>query len=78
MPADEDALWRAARQCIPPGTSSRLEALHFKRQDEGLTESEERLAGELVRQYELNMLLRARATLLLKQRGHDISVLVTT
>lgn len=73
---DDDALWRAARQTFPPEVSGRLEALHLKRQDEGLTAAEQELASQLVRQYERTMLVRAHAAKLLKQRGHDISGLV--
>ena len=73
---DDDALWRAARQTFPPEASSRLEALHHKRQDEGLTAAEQEMAAQLVRQYERTMLVRAHAAKLLKQRGHDISGLV--
>lgn len=73
---DDDALWLAARQTFPPEVSSRLEALHLKRQDEGLTVAEQETAAQLVRQYERTMLVRAHAAKLLKQRGHDISGLV--
>jgi plasmid stability protein len=73
---DDNALWHAARQTFPAEASSRLEALHFKRQDEGLTAEEQEIATQLVRQYEQSMLVRAHAAKLLKQRGHDISGLV--
>ena len=73
---DGDALWQAARSTFPPEASAELEALHFKRQDEGLTESEQETASNLVRQYERAMLVRARAAVLLKERGHDISGLL--
>ena len=73
---DDGSLWRAARSSFPPEASSRLEALHFKRQDEGLTEAEQETASQLVRQYERTMLVRAHAARLLKERGHDISGLV--
>jgi hypothetical protein len=73
---DDDALWRAARHTFPSEASARLEALHFKRQDEGLTAPEQETAAELVRQYERAMLVRAHAAKLLKERGHDISGLV--
>jgi hypothetical protein len=73
---DADALWRAARQTFPPEASGRLEALHLKRQDEGLTAAEQEIAAQLVRQYERTMLVRANAARLLKERGHDISGLV--
>ncbi len=73
---DDEALWHAARGSFPAEASRRLEALHFKRQDEGLTEAEQETASELVRQYERAMLVRAHAAKLLKERGHDISGLV--
>lgn len=74
---DDAALWRAARSRFPTGAAARLEQLHLKRQREGLTEGEEQAAAALVREYERAMLVRAQATALLKQRGHDISVLLT-
>jgi len=73
---DDEALWRAARQVFPLEASSRLETLHTRRQDEGLTPAEQEAAALLVRQYELTMLVRAHAAKLLKDRGHDISGLV--
>lgn len=71
----DDDLSRAARITLPRETSRRLERLHFKRQREGLTPREADTAARLVREYERVMLVRAHAALLLKQRGHDISVL---
>ncbi len=73
---DDEELWRAARSTFSAEESSRLEALHFKRQDEGLTEVEQGQASRLVRRYERVMLVRAHAAKLLKERGHDISGLV--
>jgi hypothetical protein len=73
---DDDALWLAAQSTFSPEASGRLEALHLKRQDEGLTVAEQEMAAQLVRQYERAMLVRAHAAKLLKQRGHDISELV--
>ena len=58
--------------------SAQLEEFHFKRQSEGLSEAEARTLAELVEHYERSMLIRARAAALLKQRGHDISGLVST
>lgn len=74
---DDVALWRAARSHVPASAAARLEALHLKRQSEGLTEAEAADAARLVRQYERAMLVRARAAALLKQRGHDVSSLLT-
>jgi plasmid stability protein len=74
---DDEALWRAARDRISTDAAERLEALGQKRQREGLTETEAQEAAALVRQYERAMLVRAHAAALLKQRGHDVSSLLT-
>src|SRR5262249_36576507 len=73
---DDEALGQAARRCLPAGVTDSLEELHLKQQREGLTESERQTLADLVRQYERNLLLRAQAAALLKQRGHDVSCLV--
>lgn len=73
---DDDRLWRAAQHTFPSEASSRLEALHFKRQDEGLSAAEQETASQLVQEYERTMLVRAHAAKLLKERGHDVSGLV--
>lgn len=72
----DDELWSAARNAFPLEDGARLEALHLKRQDKGLTAAEQATAAELVQQYERAMLMRAHALQLLKERGHDISGLV--
>ena len=69
---DDAALWRAARSHFPAAAAADLEALHLKRQSEGLTETEAADAARLVRRYERAMLVRARAAALLKQRGHAV------
>lgn len=74
---EDEELWRAARVRLPVQESEELEALHLKRQSEGLTPTEAERAAQLVRHYERSMLLRAQAAALLKQRGHDVSVLLT-
>lgn len=74
---DDAALWRAAESHLAADAAARLEALHLKRQDEGLNDTEATEAARLVRQYERAMLIRAHATALLKQRGQDISSLRT-
>lgn len=75
---DDAALWRAARSTFSADTARQLEVLHLKRQREGLTETEAEMVAALVRQYERAMLVRAQATALLKQRGHDVSSLLVT
>jgi len=74
---DDEALRRAARSHLPAEVAAQLERLHLKRQREGLTESESQTLAGLVRQYERAMLVRAQAAALLKQRGRDVSDLVT-
>lgn len=74
---DDQALWRAARGTLPSDIAQRLEELHLKRQREGLTADEAQIVATLVRQYERAMLVRAQAAALLKQRGHDVSSLLT-
>jgi len=70
---DDESLWRAARSHLPAESSSVMERLHLKRQQEGLSEIEVQSLAGLVRQYERAMLVRAQASALLKNRGHDIS-----
>ncbi len=72
---DDKALWRAARRRLPLKISRQLETLNLKSQREGLTESETQTRSLLLRQYDKTMLVRAKAAVLLKERGHDISEL---
>ncbi|MBM4461002.1 MAG: hypothetical protein FJ011_25105 [Chloroflexi bacterium] len=73
---DDTALWRATESCLPVEVATRIEELHLKRQFEGLTPIETQDLIGLMRRYEENLLVRAHATLLLKQRGHDVARLV--
>jgi hypothetical protein len=73
---DDSSLWQAARSRLAAEVSAELEALHHKRQRDGSTATEERLA-ELMRQYERHLLVRAQAAALLKERGHDVGELVS-
>jgi plasmid stability protein len=72
----EEALWDAARSRLAPDAIERLQMLNLKRQREGLTEAEITESDVLVRQYEHTMLVRARAAALLKEQGHDVSILL--
>ncbi len=67
-------LWQAGRVQLPDDVVAQIEALHFKRQNQGLTDDEAATAAALVRQYERAMLIRAQAAALLKQRGHDMAL----
>lgn len=70
-------LWRAARNPLAEADRSRLEALNLKQQRESLTPTEKESLERLLRQYDRAVLLRAEAARLLKQRGHDVSGLLT-
>jgi plasmid stability protein len=73
---DDESLWRAARNRLAAETVERLESLHYKAQDEGLTDTEAQEAATLTRRYERGVLVRAEAAFLLKQRGHDVEGLL--
>ena len=75
--ADEE-LWRLARKAMSPEASQELEALHLKQRDEGLSQEEDAARARLIQEYEQTMLVRAQAAKLLKDRGHDISTLLST
>lgn len=72
---DNNTLWNAARSQMPIEKAELLSELHFKRGDEGLNEAESKTLNNLVQQYERYMLIRAKAAVLLKRRGQDISEL---
>ena len=79
LPLLEDAaLWRAARSHLAVELADELEQLHLKRQREGVTESEMQRLRHLTQQYERAMLIRAQAAKLLKERGYDVSTLLTS
>jgi plasmid stability protein len=73
---DDQALWRAARSRLPVQAVARMQALHDKRDVEGLTAAEQESLAMLPRQNDRSMLVRARAAELLHQRGHDVSSLI--
>jgi plasmid stability protein len=75
---DDASLWRTMREMLPAETSARLEQMHLKQRGEGLSETETHALADLVRQYERTMLVRSRAAMLLKHRGHDVSKLVAS
>jgi hypothetical protein len=73
---DDQTLWQAARRRLPDDISEGLEILHLKRQRVGLSDAENGTLSVLLAQYERNLLIRAQAVALLKQRGHDVSELI--
>jgi hypothetical protein len=73
----DDELWRAAKQNLHEEKASDIEALHLKRQKDGLSTSETEALATLMKEYTRIMLVRSRSAALLKQRGHDVSSLLT-
>lgn len=73
---DDASLWGAARARLSAESAAELEALHPKRQREGLTSAEAQAAAALTAQYERAMLVRAEAASLLRDRGYDVSSLL--
>jgi plasmid stability protein len=73
---DDEALWRAAQGHLPAEESDEIEELHLKRQREGLTPAEKKRLAGLMRQYERYLMVRTEATALLKERGHNVDVLL--
>ena len=73
---DDAALWEAARQRLPQEAGVRLQELHARKGQGGLSGAESQQLADLVRQYERTMLVRARAAAVLKGRGHDVSDLL--
>jgi hypothetical protein len=73
----DEELWQAARSRLPAEDAAEMEALHHKRDREGLSGEEKRRLEGLLKRYDRFMLVRAEAAALLKQRGHDVSVLLS-
>ncbi len=74
---NDDELWRAARSQLPREAVEQLAELNLKQQSEGLSDEERSSQARLLRQYERLILVRAEAAGRLKERGHDVSVLLT-
>ena len=72
----DEALWRAARSQFPAEKKEQLEALNFKQQSEGLTQTEQQSQEQLLTASDKVMLVRAHAARLLHERGHDVSELL--
>jgi len=70
---NDAALWQAARATMTAEQRERLEALHDQQQREGLTAEEQAEEQALLALYRETLLVRAQATVLLKQRGYDVS-----
>lgn len=71
----DEELWQAARVTAPVEKTGRMQILLDKQQLEGLTAIEREEAELLAYYFDRIMLVRARASVLLKTRGHDITSL---
>ena len=74
---DDEALFRVARECFPDKAASRLEELNLKQQREGLELDEQQALSELLQGADRVMVMRSEAAWLLKQRGRDVSGLIS-
>ena len=61
---------------FPNEAAARFAELNSKQQREGLTDEELKTLDSLRRGYERVMVVRAEAAALLKERGHDVSMLI--
>jgi len=73
---DDDSLILAAKNVLTPAEQRRVERLHEKRDEEGLTPAEESKLAGLMRKYARTMVVRATALRLLVERGRDVSELL--
>lgn len=71
----DDELWHVAHTALSAKDHEQMEALLQKQQRTGLNASELAEAESLADRYERTMLVRAKAAVLLKARGHDVSSL---
>ena len=72
----DEELWRAARMTAPADKTERMQVLVEKQQLEGLIDTEKQETAVLSHFFNRVMLVRAKAAVLLKERGHDISQLL--
>lgn len=74
---DDTELWRLAREAMSRQACEELETLNAKNRDVGLSRAESAARSRLLHEYERTMLIRAQSAKLLKDRGHDISGILT-
>lgn len=72
----DEELWQAAHMTVPATKADQMQLLVEKQQLEGLTEAEKQEATLLSHFFNRVMLVRAKAAVLLKERGHDITPLL--
>jgi len=72
---DDDDLWQAAQTTVPTSYTEQMQQLLDKRTFAKLTIEETASVTQLSKLAQRTMLVRAKATVLLKQRGLDITSL---
>ncbi len=72
---DDATLRKLAARTLSAEEAEEMELLHRDQRAGALSAKQSERLANLVRAYESNMLIRARAAVLLKQRGHDIQSL---
>ncbi|MEI2691064.1 MAG: hypothetical protein V9H69_15670 [Anaerolineae bacterium] len=70
---NDKALWEVARSSLPGEHHDRLDNLLAKKGQGRLTEQEQHTLDQLVDDYEMLVLRRSQAALLLQRRGYDMS-----
>ena len=73
----DEELWRAAQSRLAASENQRMQALILKRQRDNLSQREQSEAERLVQRSNRIMLVRAQAAVLLRDRGYDVSVLIS-
>jgi hypothetical protein len=72
----DNELWQAAQFTVSADDSDKMQELLEKQQRDGLTTSESQQVKQLSHFFNRIMLVRAKALVLLKQRGYDISSII--
>lgn len=73
---DDETLWQAARNDLARRATAEMSRLQARRKRKGLSVAEQQRLAHLLRQYDRGILIRAEAAALLKQRGHDVDILL--
>lgn len=74
----DSQLWEVARTRLSAASNERSQELNDKQREIGLSPAERVELESLLTQYEWHVLLRSKALAILKNRGHDISPLITS
>ena len=70
---NDRALWEAARSALPAEHHHRMDDLLAKKGQNRLTAEEQQALDRLVNEYEVLVLRRSQAAVLLQRRGYDMS-----